>query len=136
MERILLDTGPLVALTMTDDPHHAECVELARSLPGPLLSCWAVVTEAAWLLRESQVSVQNMLRSLSIGFAEMLPLQSSESSRIHEIMERYSNLRPQLADATLVYLAERENIDTIFTLDRRDFTVYRTSRNRAFNIIP
>jgi len=46
------------------------------------------------------------------------------------------NLRPQLADATIVYLAEREGIDTIFTLDRRDFSVFRVSMNRAINIIP
>jgi len=77
-----------------------------------------------------------MLTALSTGFAEMLPLQSNEAGRIREIMERYSNLRPQLADATLVYLAEREGIDTIFTLDRRDFSVYRTSKNRPFHLIP
>jgi hypothetical protein len=38
-----------------------------------------------------------------------------------ELMAKYESLRPQLADAALAYLAEREGIDTIFTLDRRDF---------------
>jgi len=51
-------------------------------------------------------------------------------------MEQYENLDPQLADACLVYLAHRENIDTVFTLDRRDFSVYRTSRKRPFQIVP
>lgn len=136
MQRVLLDTGPLIALMLTDDPHHNECVEITRGLAGPLLSCWAVITEAAWLLRESPVSVRNMLGSLAIGFAEMLPLQGNEGKPIRDIIDKYSNLRPDLADATLIYLAERENIDTIFTLDRRDFSVYRSSKNRAFNIIP
>ncbi len=37
-------------------------------------------------------------------------------------MKRYENIRPQLADATLLYLADRDGIDTIFTLDQRDFS--------------
>ena len=51
-------------------------------------------------------------------------------------MERYEDMGVQLADASLVYLAERESIETVFTLDRRDFSVYRTSRKRALTIIP
>jgi predicted nucleic acid-binding protein len=51
-------------------------------------------------------------------------------------MKRYENIRPQLADAALVYLADREGIDTILTLDRRDFSVYRSARKRAFRILP
>jgi uncharacterized protein len=136
MQRVLLDTGPLVALMVDGDPHHETCLDLSREFAGPLCSCWAVITEAAWLLREYPLAIRNMLTALSTGFAEMLPLQSNEAGRIREIMERYSNLRPQLADATLVYLAEREGIDTIFTLDRRDFSVFRTSKNRPFHLIP
>jgi len=51
-------------------------------------------------------------------------------------MKRYEGIRPQLADAALVYLAGRERIETIFTLDPRDFSVYRTARKRAFRIVP
>jgi predicted nucleic acid-binding protein len=51
-------------------------------------------------------------------------------------MKQYRSLDPQFADAMLVYLAARENIETIFTLDRRDFSVYRTARGRAFRIVP
>jgi uncharacterized protein len=136
MQRVLLDTGPLVALMVDGDPYHKTCLDLSREFAVPLYSCWAVITEAAWLLREYPLAIRNMLTALSTGFAEMLPLQSNEAGRIREIMERYSNLGPQLADATLVYLAEREGIDKIFTLDRRDFSVYRTSKNRPFHLIP
>jgi len=51
-------------------------------------------------------------------------------------MAQYENLDPQLADACLVYLAHRENIDTVFTLDRRDFSVYRTSVRKPFHLVP
>ena len=136
MQRVLIDTGPLVALTVTADPFHEQCLEVSRTLGGRLFSCWAVITEAAWLLRDYPFAISKMLTGVSAGFFEMFQLQSNEAARIRDIMERYSNLRPQLADATLVYLAEREDIDTIFTLDRRDFSIYRTSGNRAFNILP
>jgi uncharacterized protein len=51
-------------------------------------------------------------------------------------MRRYETIGAQLADAALVYLAERDYIRSIFTLDRRDFSVYRLKRNRALRIIP
>jgi len=50
-------------------------------------------------------------------------------------MKRYWNIKPQLADAALVHLAARDGLDTIFTLDRRDFSIYRLPRGRTFRII-
>ena len=37
---------------------------------------------------------------------------------------------------TLLYLAEREQTDLIFTLDRRDFVVYRNSKGLGFRLLP
>jgi uncharacterized protein len=51
-------------------------------------------------------------------------------------LRKYQKLQPQLADACLVYLAEQEDIDTVFTLDRRDFSTYRFGRNRLFKLLP
>jgi len=67
---------------------------------------------------------------------EVLPITGRDSGQIVEVLKRYASLRPQLADTTLVHLANREDIRTIFTLDRRDFSVYRTARRRAFRILP
>lgn len=136
MRRVLVDTGPLVAILSDADEHHEACVEMLHSLPGPLFSCWPVITEAVWLLRRFPTAVDRLLRSLHSGFLEILPLTSLEAEGIAKIINRYANLRPQLADAALVYLAIRDNIDTVFTLDRRDFSVYRGARNRPFKLIP
>jgi predicted nucleic acid-binding protein len=70
------------------------------------------------------------------GFLELLPLAGTEAKAIASLMKRYESIRPQLADAALVYLAGRERIETIFTLDRRDFSIYRTGRRRSFRILP
>ena len=64
------------------------------------------------------------------------PLTGLEAKVIADVMKKYQDIRPQLADAALVYLAGRDGIDTIFTLDQRDFAVYRSARKRPFQIIP
>lgn len=138
--RVLVDTGPLVAILSRADQYHAACVKVLHQLPGPLFSCWPVITEAVWLLRLHPRAVQQLLRGCSSEeggrFLELLPLAGAEASAIAEVMEEYEDIRPQLADASLVYLADREGIDTIFTLDRRDFGVYRSAHKRAFRILP
>ncbi len=136
MRRVLVDTGPLVAILSKSDEHHERCVEALRSMPGPLLSYWPVITEAAWLLRKSPSAVQQLLRSVDSGFVELLPLGNLDAKALAEIMKKYASLRPQLADAALVYLAGRDGIEVIFTLDRRDFSVYRSAKKKPFRILP
>jgi predicted nucleic acid-binding protein len=136
MKRVLVDTGPLVAIMSRADQHHKTCLEALHDLPGPLFSCWPVITEAAWLLRRHPGVVRQLLDSISAGFVELLPVQSAEATEIGKVIEKYRNIRPQLADAALVYLAEHDGFDVIFTLDRRDFSVYQAGRKRPFRIIP
>jgi len=136
MKRVLVDTGPLVAILSRGDEHHTTCVHALRDLPGPVFSCWPVITEAVWLLRAYPRAVQQLLKSIGSGFVELLPLGSTEAKAIADVMKRYENIRPQLADATLLYLADRDGIDTIFTLDQRDFSVYHSVRKRPFRIFP
>jgi uncharacterized protein len=134
--RILVDTGPLVAILSREDAHHQTCVDVLHEIVGPLLSCWPVITEAAWLLRLSPRAIQQLLGSVDTGFLELLPLAGTEAKSVATLMKKYESIRPQLADTALVHLAAREGIETIFTLDRRDFSIYRTSRKRPFRILP
>ena len=136
MTRVLADTGPLVAILSQNDQFHELCVKTLEDLPGPLLTCWPVITEAAWLLREYPLAIEKLLRSITDGFLEVLPVRGTEAKGVADVMKRYASLGPQFADAMLVYLANRESIKTIFTLDRRDFSVYRTGRKGALRIVP
>ena len=135
MKRILVDTGSLVAILSQGDEYHEVCLNTLRNMPSPLLSCWPVITEAAWLLRKSPRAVQQLLRSIDGAFLELIPLTGAEGEAIAALMKRYEDIRPQLADAALVYLADREKIETIFTLDQRDFSIYRVGR-KTFHIVP
>jgi uncharacterized protein len=136
MNRVLLDTGPLVAIISERDQYHSACVEQLRQLQPPLLTCWPVITEALYLLRGDLPACQRLLAGFETGLLALLPLDAPAAPWISVFIKRYANLSVQFADACLVYLAEREGIETIFTLDRRDFTVYRFGNNRAFTLLP
>lgn len=56
--------------------------------------------------------------------------------RMRELMGKYRDLPMDLADASLVRVAERDGIATVFTVDRRDFSVYRIYGRRRFEIVP
>ena len=136
MTRILVDAGPLVALFSKRDSHHEECTETWKSIQRPVYACWPVLTQAAWMLRPYHNATEQMLESAEQGLFSILALNGDDAAAIADIMRRYSKLRPQLADAALVHLADREKIGTVFTLDQRDFRVYRTRSNRPLRLLP
>ena len=130
--RVLLDTGPLVALLRPHDQHHQVCIEQSKELAHTMLTCWPVLTEAAWLLGNSRP----LMQMLSQGKLICLDLDVQASEWMDRCAGQSANLRPQIADIALVYLAERERIQHIFTLDRRDFNVYRTAAGAPFQLLP
>ena len=133
---ILVDTGPLVAILFARDEQHARCTRALESIQPPMRTCWPVLTEAAWLLRRDPIAVKRLLSSVQEGWLELVPLDAGAAEPIARILEKYRSLDPQLADAALVHIAEREKVDTIFTLDRRDFSIYRINGRRRFRILP
>jgi len=132
----LVDTGPLVAIASARDQHHEICIEQLRSLQPPLLTCWPVITEAAWLLRHQASAVERLLLSFDVGLLKMLTLDDRAPTWLAAFLKRYRKVGAQIADGALVYLAEREGIETVFTLDRRDFSVYRLGNGRSLRIVP
>ena len=134
--RILLDTGPLVALLAESDSRHRLCVDTFAKLPPPLLTCWPVITEAAWLLRKQTRPIDRLTDAHAAGMFVLLPLDGDSLTAIAAIMRRYEDAGIQFADAALAHLAERENIRTVFTLDRRDFSIIRLKRNRVLKLLP
>jgi hypothetical protein len=136
MRRVLVDTGPIVAILSRRDQYHKTCVEALRDMPGPLFTCWPVITEATWLLRLDANAIQQLLSSIDLGLFEMLTLTTADAKPISAIMKKYRDIRIQVADAALVHLATRDGMDTVFTLDQRDFSVYRLPRGRQFRILP
>ena len=133
---VLVDTGPLVALFDPSEAAHELCKRtLSRLRRRKRLTSLAVVTEALYLLGFSGQAQRALLAFLAAGAVEIADLTVADLSRIAALMERYEGLPMDFGDATLVVLAERLHTTSVFTLDRRDFNVYRVGR-RAFRIVP
>jgi predicted nucleic acid-binding protein len=135
-DRVLVDAGPLVALLRGDDSRHHDAVVQALQLTYPFYSSWAVVTEAAWLLRNVTNGLDRLLEYIESGLLVPIDVPRTSMPWIRAYAARYGSLRPQVADLSLCWLAESEGIDVIFTFDRRDLNVYRKSDGRPFEIVP
>ncbi len=134
--KLLVDTGPIVAILSETDEHHEACVEQLSHIHVPLLTCWPVITEAAWLLRAYPQAIRRLLASFQGQPFELVPMSETDLPAIAAILAKYKGLGIQLADASLVHLANREGIDLIFTLDRRDFGVFRLAHGKKLRLIP
>jgi len=133
---ILIDTGPIVALLRRPDQHHERCAAALRELEQPLATVWPVVTEAMFLLADRPDAQGALWQSLEEEAIALLPLDRDDVPRVRELMWKYRDRPMDFADAALVRVAEREGLDTVFTVDRKDFEVYRLSGRRRFQIVP
>jgi predicted nucleic acid-binding protein len=95
-----------------------------------------VITEAAWLLSAYPQAIRKLLSSFYGRPFELVPLGETDLPGIAAILAKYEGLGIQLADASLAHLANREGIESIFTLDRRDFGVLRLAHGRKLRLIP
>jgi predicted nucleic acid-binding protein len=132
----LTDAGPLVALVMADDANHRRCAAALLHLRPPMVTTMAAFAEAMHLTLRSGWRGQEQLwqfeRSGGLAIHELTPAQIARS---YELMRQYCNVPMDLADATLVALAEALGERRIFTVDE-DFAIYRTHDGQAFELIP
>lgn len=136
MNLVLVDAGPLVALLHRDDQDHPRCVDTLKKIRAPLATTWPPFTEAMYLLSFSRTAQDALLEMVERRALQFLAVGAEDVPRLRALMNKYRDLPMDLADATLVRVAERESIRQVFTLDRRDFAVYRPGRGSRFTILP
>lgn len=134
---ILTDAGPLIALIDRRDSEHARCVAAAEHLFGPLLTTWPAFTEAMYLLgaRGGWHAQQPLWRMITLGQLVLADMRPRMFERMPALMERYQNVPMDLADASLVAVAEEQHMHRVFSLDR-DFLIYRLPDGAAFEVVP
>ncbi len=135
---ILTDAGPLIALVDKGEPDHDACVACLPNLSGPMVTTWPAFAEAMYLLGEAggwraQESLWSMLQE---GDLEIAFQSSDDYERMRALMHKYRDQPMDLADASLVRLAEERSLRDIFTLDERDFRTYRIRGRQTFRIWP
>ena len=132
----LIDTGAILALLDRVDQWHAICSEELKRFRLPLVTSEAVLTEVFHLARSDRFGMESVWTFLRSGAVRLAEIQDSELLQIHELMSRYWDRPMDFADATLVYLAKRESLSTIFTIDHSDFETYRIDGRRKFRVLP
>lgn len=134
---ILTDAGPLIALIDRGEADHARCVAALARITLPMLTTWPAFTEAMYLLGEAggwtgQAALWSLVERDDLQLVE---LSAASLRRLPALMEKYRDVPMDLADASLVAVAEERGSHRIFSLDS-DFRVYRLPRGRAFTLIP
>ena len=134
MKKILIDSGPLIALFDASDKYHNKAVSFIKSNKFPLVTTIASVTETLHLLDFNRNAQIDFIEWIYRGAVEIQNIESSDFGRIKELTDKYRDLPMDFADSCLVLLAEKLSLNTVATIDR-DFTIYRIYGKKKFKII-
>ena len=130
MTRVIVDTGPLVALLNASDTHHEWTRRVLDNVEPPMFSCEAVLAEACFLLRRIKRGQDAILDLVERGVVTVRFSLSSELGAVRKLMDRYASVPMSLADACLVRMSELDQKATVVTLDS-DFKIYRRNRRQS-----
>jgi len=130
VRNILIDAGPLIALFDKDDKFHDIAINFLQKYKGHLHTTWPVITETAHILGfNSKVQIL-FLEWLKRDALNIVNLEKIHLERIIELTDKYSDLPMDLADSSLVVVAEMTGIKEIATIDS-DYYVYRLKGNKS-----
>jgi len=132
----LADTGAILALLDRTDRWHRLCVDAFQQLRLPLATSEAVLTALFHLVGDHRRETEAAWKFVRSGALTLMPIAESELPDLHALMSRYRDLPMDFADATLVHLAKRESLTTVFTVDHADFATYRIEGRRRFRMFP
>jgi predicted nucleic acid-binding protein len=131
---ILVDTGFWLALANAKDRHHARARAALTKHRGPFTTTWPVMTETCHMLasRLGTDAERAFIRSAALGAFALFQLERAHLPRVEVLMEKYRELPMDLADASLVILAEDCGSGDILSTDQRDFGAYRWKNRKPF----
>jgi predicted nucleic acid-binding protein len=130
VRNIIADTGPLVALFRGRDRDHARVVRFLKENVCLLVTTWPVATEA-WHLLAAPARLK-FFQWIAAGGIAVLELRPEDVRAMLALLEKYRDRPMDLADASLVVLADRLEVSEILTLDRGDFDTYRLPGGTRF----
>lgn len=132
----LADTGALLACLDRSDPWHERCRDTFRQLRLPVATSTAVLTELFHLVGDNSRDVDLAWAFIRSGAVTVLTLSDRDQPDLERLMSKYHDRPMDYADATLVHLAQREALSTVFTIDHDDFETYRAGGRKRLRIVP
>ena len=134
--RALADTGALLAYLDRKDRWHARCRDAFEALFLPLVTTEAVLTELFHIVGDDARETQAAWAFARSGALTVAPIDDADLPSLEMLMNRYRDRPMDFADATLVHLAERESLSSVYTIDHDDFQTYRIRGRQRFRIFP
>ncbi|MBK9441243.1 MAG: PIN domain-containing protein [Comamonadaceae bacterium] len=132
---IAVDAGFLFALADADDAWHARALRQVDTAREGWISTWPALAEATYLLSQ-RLGVHfacSLMEDVADGVLHVWDIPAPDLVKIAPLMQRYANLPMDLADASLVLLAEHLGHGRILTTDERDFDTYRWKSHKPFH---
>lgn len=131
---ILVDTGFLYALLDKDDAWNVRAVTACNTVKEKWITTWPVLTEATHLITRwlGAAPAIALMRDVAEGDIGVWEFTHEARRKLPSLMKRYADLPMDLADASLVLLAESLGHGRILTTDERDFRTYRWKSHAPF----
>lgn len=131
---VIADTGFWVALLNKDDAFHTQATAYLLGCRQTLVTTWPAITEVCYLLlsRRGMQAVRQFLDMGAQGYFVIVPLEVEQLQHAATLMEKYADLPMDLADASMVLLAEALGHGRILSTDQRDFGCYRWKNRQPF----
>ena len=133
MQSILVDAGPLIALADHADIYHRPVKSYLNKFNGRMLTTWPVLAEVCHFLPEP-VQI-DFLRWANGGGISVVEMHETALSSLADWKEKYRDLPMDLADASLIWVAQQTGVLDILTIDRKDFSVYRMPGGKSLNLV-
>lgn len=131
---VLLDTGVIVALLDKSERYHSSCVKALEAMIRPMITCEAVLAEACYLARQMPSAVNAILKNVQSGIIRLPWSLIGREDKVSNLIDKYSEVPMDFADACLVCMAEEFGTGDILTLDS-DFKVYRWATRKTFQMM-
>ncbi len=138
MQDVLADSGPLGALFNRRDKHHEKALQFFKAYEGALRchTTWEVISEVMYFLdfsTDAQIDFLGWLHDgCTLGLMRIAALDPTDLPAVSALVRKYADRPMDLADASLVLLANKTGITDVITIDRSDFSIYRTAKRKAF----
>ena len=134
--RALADTGALLAYLDAADSWHDRCRLAFKEFRLPLTTSTGVLTELFHMVGDSPREMDITWKFVRSGALTIAPISDGDLPEIEALMRKYHDRPMDYADATLVHLAQRESLTTVFTIDHDDFETYRFGGRKRLRILP